>query len=397
MAETPAMLRTRMMKTWDVRVATSLSDQECDSDANFPLTVNIGRPPLTQASLVQNRGEIHEWITSWKSIQDAGDVRFETAQKRRVGNITFPADITFEDIDCLALFLGRQAQKDLSAARKSLKVLSSIDNRLKKMAPHWRKLAAMPPQEIDGFARLIEDRRDNRTDTVDIREMAIAGLDTKWAETRARIVREALAHVECLSDGESLRSQMGFREDDRQEIWMKFHPDDQIMPLGDQEIAMRPSRIRNFPKSISRAVIVENKATFNSYEPLPGVCLFFGSGNAISGTAVSMTFLRDLEVLYWGDLDSFGMKILSRVRKTLPQTASRMMDVATMSSHEALWTHEPEAERFTGEIPDLTQDEEAALDIIRRGHHRLEQERLNTDLVSLADIGITQQKYASQS
>ena len=386
-AESPAALRGRLQRAWDGRVARSIAPPS-DSEPDFPVTVNIGRPSVTPDALVRDQARIMEWITSWKEIENSAAITFETVTKRRVGKITLPVHIVFETIEEMADFLGAQAQRELKIARRSVGILEGVDERLRAMAPHWRRLASLSDEEAAGFGRLIETCRDGGTSNLDIRELAIAGLDSKWAETRSSMVREALRHIDCLSEAEGFREQMGFREDDRQEIWMKFHPDDMTMPLGDQEFAMRPSKIQRLPQSIRRVVIVENKATFNSYRPTPGVCLFFGSGNAISGTVGVMRFLRDQEILYWGDLDSFGMKILSRVRRVMTQTRSVLMDGATMQEHRALWTRETDDDRFTGHIGGLTADEEGALTLIRDGGNRLEQERVQPTAEQMVAIGL---------
>ncbi|NHB84482.1 hypothetical protein G7085_07325 [Tessaracoccus sp. HDW20] len=43
-------------------------------------------------------------------------------------------------------------------------------------------------------------------------------------------------------------------------------------------------------------------------------------------------WIRDAEVSYWGDLDTYGFQILGRVREVLPQTRSVLMDEATLAA-----------------------------------------------------------------
>ena len=44
---------------------------------------------------------------------------------------------------------------------------------------------------------------------------------------------------------------------------------------------------------------------------------------------------------YWGDLDTHGLAILSRLRGHLPQVRSLLMDEATLLAHRNLWVEEP--------------------------------------------------------
>jgi len=94
-------------------------------------------------------------------------------------------------------------------------------------------------------------------------------------------------------------------------------------------------------------------------------------------------------VIYWGDLDTFGMKILSQLRRTLPHVRSVMMDATTMTGlARNAWRHEPEKDRYRGDISGLTEGEEAALALLRRGNHRIEQEHLRPGPGELCTLGI---------
>ncbi|MFZ3584538.1 Wadjet anti-phage system protein JetD domain-containing protein [Loktanella sp. DJP18] len=386
-AEMPAALKVRLERTWDARVAKSITDQD-NTEGEFPLTVSIGRPSLAGDAMVRRRAEIAEWITQWRDQAAIHTVSFEAMTKRRVGDVSLPDTIVFQTIDEMAAFLGSGRHRDLRTARSCVSVLAHVDRRLNAMAKHWQKLSALPVEEQTGFASLLEARSKGSDDLIDIRELAIVGLDSKWIETRQSIVREALKHIDCLKDGSSFREEFGFRDDDRQEIWMKFHPVDWSNPMGEPEMSMRPSKIKGLPPTVTRVVIVENKGTFNSHTPLPGVCLFFGSGNAIAGTAAAMPFLKALDIIYWGDLDSWGMKILSRLRRILPHTTTFAMDDGTMLAHCPLWTVEPDSDRYTGEIDRLAPQEASALQLIRKGHWRLEQERLTVTPDDIHAIGL---------
>ncbi len=56
--------------------------------------------------------------------------------------------------------------------------------------------------------------------------------------------------------------------------------------------------------------------------------------------AGSLPWLRDVEVHYWGDLDTHGFAILDRLRAWLPQTRSVLMDRETLLAHQDRWVVE---------------------------------------------------------
>jgi len=387
--ETPSALRQRLARSWPARVKAHLSDEPAGEGEDWPLEVNIGRPRLTGDALVENALVIRDWIESWRTMEGTHHVDFVEQTRRRVGQMRVPEKITFETIDALADYLGKEAVRELRRARARFDGLKLIDPRLAGMAPNWRKVADLSEAEHTGACDFLQQRQYDPDELLSIREMMIAGMDGKFLEKRHAILEDALSHMGMLKEGKDYRERLGFRTDDRQTLWVKAHPDDMGGPFGARQFAVRPSEISHFPASIRQVTIVENIETFFGFEPEPGVCLFFGSGNAIAGMAPEIGVLQDLHVTYWGDLDSFGMKILSRLRRSVPHTVSVMMDEATMTgiAREA-WRPEPESDRYPGDIPGLTAPERGALDLIRSGNFRIEQEHLRPGPSEIEALGL---------
>jgi hypothetical protein len=66
----------------------------------------------------------------------------------------------------------------------------------------------------------------------------------------------------------------------------------------------------------------------------------FGSGYTVAGLG-RVPWLAACEVHYWGDLDTHGFAILSRLRGWLPHARSLLMDRATLLAHRDRWGTEP--------------------------------------------------------
>lgn len=90
-------------------------------------------------------------------------------------------------------------------------------------------------------------------------------------------------------------------------------------------------------------------------------------------------WLRDRDVVYWGDLDTDGFVILDRLRGQLRDVRSVLMDLDTLKAHESQWTTDPTPSRAV--LERLTPDEAAAhralCDNELGTSVRLEQERVN--------------------
>ncbi len=94
------------------------------------------------------------------------------------------------------------------------------------------------------------------------------------------------------------------------------------------------------------------------------------------------SWLKSRRVAYWGDLDSWGLSILSDVRSKLPSVEAIMMDSETLAQHENRMVVEPEPLQH---LPEFLTDAEAQIfSDLKAGKYpgsRLEQERLSPDYI----------------
>ncbi|MDR1077537.1 MAG: DUF2220 domain-containing protein, partial [Propionibacteriaceae bacterium] len=120
-------------------------------------------------------------------------------------------------------------------------------------------------------------------------------------------------------------------------------------------------------------IVCENLASVVNLGPLPGCVAVHGLGHDV-GELGPVPWIRSARVLYWGDLDSHGFRILAQARQTWPQTESILMDEATLDRFS--WLAVPEPKPHRSPIGYLTAAERAALARLREGGLRLEQERV---------------------
>ena len=128
-----------------------------------------------------------------------------------------------------------------------------------------------------------------------------------------------------------------------------------------------------------RVFVTENRINGLAFPSLPGSIVIFGLGYAVERLA-DIPWMHDVDVWYWGDIDTHGFGILNRLRAGLPHVRSLLMDRSTLESHRSLWVQEPENKRYTGDPKHLRPDEYALFDDLRHDRLgpriRLEQERI---------------------
>jgi hypothetical protein len=131
--------------------------------------------------------------------------------------------------------------------------------------------------------------------------------------------------------------------------------------------------------------VVENEITYLAFPLMAGSMVIFGSGYAVRRLE-RLPWLDDIELIYWGDIDTHGFAILDGLRQRFPHSASMLMDRETLLGHADHWAteHDPNnsyLDRLT------TQERELYHDLIedRLGEAvRLEQERIRFSSIERA-------------
>ena len=106
-----------------------------------------------------------------------------------------------------------------------------------------------------------------------------------------------------------------------------------------REAVLRTDELRRLEVRAQRALIVENEITYLSAPVPPDSVVLWGKGYDVE-EAASIHWLANLDVTYWGDIDTHGFSILNRVRAHLPHARSLLMDRETLLAHESHWGQE---------------------------------------------------------
>lgn len=115
---------------------------------------------------------------------------------------------------------------------------------------------------------------------------------------------------------------------------LRERPDELRYRYLDPAAAGEPDRVAVTPqhtpeRPVRRAIIVENKDTYQAMPAFADAVCVFGSGFAAVRAARLLPFLADCDVVYWGDLDASGFEILSAVRASGIDCMSMLMDRET--------------------------------------------------------------------
>lgn len=171
----------------------------------------------------------------------------------------------------------------------------------------------------------------NRGSSRHLREITAPGVDTKFAE-RHRGVLAAMLDVPAPSAG--FLSGLGLRAKPEL-VRMRVPPSLGGLPAV-SELAVRADEAAALSLAPTAALVVENEITYLSVEVPPGGVVLWGKGFEVDRIG-RIPWLADVDVDYWGDLDTHGFAILDRLRAWLPQTRSVLMDRETLLAHRDRW------------------------------------------------------------
>ena len=116
------------------------------------------------------------------------------------------------------------------------------------------------------------------------------------------------------------------------------------LPTPMTEMAARTEELATLPVRPRSALVVENEITYLSV-PVPSDGLVvWGKGFDVDRVG-RLPWLSDVDVAYWGDLDTHGFAILDRLRAFLPHARSLLMDRVTLLQHRDRWGVEPSPAR----------------------------------------------------
>jgi hypothetical protein len=181
-----------------------------------------------------------------------------------------------------------------------------------------------------------------------LREIDVPGVDTKFIEGHPALLAELIDRLapgaadESRSPGKDFARRYGLS--DKPAMTRVRSLDGTAVVGGFTDVVVRVSELAGMELAARRVLIVENEVTFLALPPVSDAVAFFGAGFDVLRLG-RVPWLRDRDVVYWGDIDTHGFVILDRLRSQLPNVQSTLMDLGTLTAHASQWTTDPSPSR----------------------------------------------------
>jgi hypothetical protein len=365
------------------------------TESFFPHPIPFRKP--TAQEWLDHFAELREAVATLysesKAIRGSGySVEYREVAHQKLGRLRVPERITFESVDDVAACAG-----EADALHRFRDLIQRLQVHEPRMLS-WlsaRPLAALAAEmvlpQLIGIAKHFRvNPRPNRYP----RELGIAGVDSKFIENNRVVVAEwldRLLPIEAIDTtirgfvdhGFERRYGLRFEEPSVRFRWL----DHSRAPAGLTDTSVPLSQLSSYAPACDHVIITENKTNFLTLPPSRNSLAIFGGGYGVELLG-SIHWLANQPLHYWGDLDTHGFAIVSRLRLLFPHVRSFLMDRDTLMSHRELWTEELSATRVLHDLPALDLEEQALYDDLRHDRFgdrvRLEQERVSYQLVEQA-------------
>jgi hypothetical protein len=352
-----------------------------------PIRLPVRSPKA--ADLIGRLDESLRWIERFDAANRTGTnrqlfvVERQIRRSRALGDNPIPVRAHIDSLGQLCAVLGTTA--DVEQLDWVLEYTRDTEPDLVDwVASHPTEAIAHHPvwEQILTTVRWIVD---HDLSDLDLRHLDAPGIDTKFVDRHRKILRRILDQLlpADLIDSTSatFAGRYGFRARPTYARFRLLTPVPQL-PEAVTELELRVDELAQVELPITTVFIVENRATYLAFPEVPDAIVIFGGGFGVT-VLDGVPWLARRDLVYWGDLDTHGFAILSRLRERVPTVRSLLMDRSTLLAHREQFAVEPHP--TNAELKGLTPEEaELYRDLIEDRYGpsvRLEQERIRFSTV----------------
>ena len=313
-----------------------------------PLGVPLRGP--APGEMAARLGEVQAWAGQWQRPYRT-PVRIEHARVggRVIGSNAVPCRVWIDSYEELWALLGvsREVRRFTELAETTgaecpqlVGWMTAHPMQVLRLEASWAKIV--------GTVRWIDQRQQPGTY---LRQVDVPGVDTKFIEQHRGVLASLLdlqldpARVDPAVPPPDFTGRYRFRKKPQ---YVRFRLPPAGLSLGGgpssgltvSEMSLRADEMTALPPAITAAYVLENEITYLAFPAVQGALVVFGGGYAVSALE-TLGWLADLDLNYWGDIDTHGFAILNRLRRRFPHARSMLMDRGTLLAHSGQWVTEP--------------------------------------------------------
>lgn len=361
----------------------------------FPLEIRFRTPGGKE--ILEQYDTVRAWIrmlkNNSKETKPRGyDIVWRSIRHRTLGQQQVPQRILFSTAEDWLFYIQKE-----TAYRDFLDMAAQTGASLPELLPYFAQQPLKALKHAAYWPKILKVCRWFKAHPMPrkyIRQLDIAGVDTKFIETQKAILMDLLplvlekAHYQSAITG---LAKHGFER----KFGLKYDPplvrlrllDPALIQNGFSDITVSLVELAKTDPGAHTIFITENKTNGLAFPQVKQALVIFGLGYGVE-MLPNIPWLDEKDIIYWGDIDTHGFAILSQIRGYFPNVRSILMNRKTLMDHKALWGAEDPAKRYAGDLPHLTSEEYDLFIELKQNklsaQLRLEQERVRFSAVQEA-------------
>lgn len=363
--KSPKELSLKLARQWenaDLRENRLLEEPDA-----WPIMLPIGKPP--PAAVQDNIGLVRQHFETWRSVS-IGDVVWKESSYRSVDSpVRYPAEwVLHNPAEWVAACEDKKITHQYRLLSRFFKVAKPESHSL--LIRRRRLWSDCDSEEIEKVLRIVDELYPGMAEGIPLRALSLAENDTKFFERNERLL---VALLDIRFDGEATRQGLEAflgASSNRGHWLLVYDLDGSLLPFEQFRVRAAELSKRSLPGK--HLLIVENENCLHQLSELPDTLAILGAGFDLAWTAAE--WLREKNVAYWGDLDTWGLYLLGRARMNIPDLTPILMTQMVFDAN----VRQAVAEKTLAEIPEnwpLTPTEKQLyFDLVKRPVGRLEQE-----------------------
>jgi hypothetical protein len=294
----------------------------------WPIELSIGRSSARQ--LLNDLDGVKQHIQRWRQISTGQVIWQNLRYKQAAAPIEIPI---YWRIARPSDWI--EAAADLAIKREFLsltKLVEAADPVFQSLLIRRRSLwLEKPVEEVQQAVCLALAIEPGMAAGQPLRTLTLAGIDTKFFERHAHLIT---ALLDARFDGEVSRLGLevfldAFRECDH---WLLvIDLDGQRLPF--KKMRVRSSDLKSTELPCQNILIVENESCQHQLPDIPDTIAILGAGFDLAW--ISNHWMMKKRVAYWGDIDTWGLQFLAKVRTAIPHIQPLLMSQAVFEQYLA--------------------------------------------------------------
>jgi hypothetical protein len=337
--KSPLLISKQLAKQWQSANHREMRLLSADS---WPLKMAIGKP--TGHDFLQTN-VLKQHLQQWRDVcsNDANlgeiewaEVKYRNAQDR----VNIPL---YWIIKSPSQWVAACRDKSVTAEYQQLQILvQGLDEKFHSTVIRQRNLILeKPTNEVIRAGQLAMQLSKGCAQGKPLRALAIAGIDSKFFERHRSLIIQFL-DVRFSGNVSEQGLEVFLNASNENDHWLLVVPlAEKLLPFQQQRV--RASELARHELKSDNILIIENEQCLHQLPPLPqglkDTIVILGAGLNLSW--LSASWLSSKKIAYWGDMDSWGLKMLGQARLQQPHLSALLMTKKLFQQHQEQAVIEP--------------------------------------------------------